>query len=151
MRAGEVHTSTIRALESCSVLSWQADRFEQLCVSSPVLQRNALQIVHDALRTMQECFCEMATLKASSRLARTLVRLSEQNDCRDQRIPITFTCEELGQMAGTTLFTVSRLLSKWAEMNLVYTENRALVLGDIEGLLAIADENPAAGKRLSMR
>jgi CRP-like cAMP-binding protein len=151
MRAGEVHASTIRALESCSVLSWQADQFEQLCVSSPVLQRNALQIVHDALRILQECFCEMATLKASSRLARTLVRLSEQNDCREQRIPITFTCEELGQMAGTTLFTVSRLLSKWAEMNLVYTENRALVLGDIEGLLAIADENPAAGKRLSMR
>ncbi len=42
-------------------------------------------------------------------------------------------------MAGTTLFTVSRLLRKWSDMGLVYTENRGIVLEDLDGLLAIAD------------
>jgi CRP-like cAMP-binding protein len=151
MTAGEVHTSTIRALEACTVVSWPADEFEQLCASSPALQRNALQIMHDALQILQDCFCEMATLRASSRLARTLVRLAQQNGCGVERARITFTCEELGQMAGTTLFTVSRLLSKWAERGLVYAENREIVLEDIEELLAFADESPAAEKPLPIR
>ena len=91
----------------------------------------------------------MATLKASSRLARTLVRSSQQNGGGGQKVRVGFTCEELGQMAGTTLFTVSRLLNKWAEMGLVYAENRGIVLEDIAGLLAFADEGPAAEKPLA--
>jgi len=151
MTAGETHTSTIRALEACTVLSWPADEFERLYASSPELQRNALEIMHDTLQILQECFCEMATLRTSSRLARTLIRLAEQNGCGVERTRITFTCEELGQMAGTTLFTVSRLLSKWAEIGLVYAENREIVIEDVDGLLAFADESPAAEKPLPIR
>jgi len=151
MSPGEAHSSTIRALEPCKVLSWKSDDFNRLCSQSPVLQRNALQIMHDALQVLQDCFCELATLKVSSRLARTLLRLAEQDGCAGQTVPIEFTCEELGQMVGTTLFTVSRLLSKWAEMGLVHTENRGIVIEDIGKFLAIADETPVPGGRMSVR
>jgi CRP-like cAMP-binding protein len=133
------------------VLSWKSDDFNQLCSQSPVLQRNALQIMHDVLQVLQDCFCELATLKVSSRLARTLLRLAEQDGCAGQTVPIEFTCEELGQMVGTTLFTVSRLLSKWAEMGLVHTENRGIVIEDIGKFLAIADESPVPAGRMSVR
>jgi len=151
MPPGRTHSFTIRAIETCTVLSWRAEEFEQLCRWSPALQRNALQIMHDALGMLQECFCDMATLKASSRLARTLLRLAGHNGCGVQKVRITFTCEELGQMAGTTLFTVSRLLSKWAEMGLIYTENRQVILEDMERLLAIAEESASPAKQISMR
>lgn len=87
------------------------------------LQYN-LAHMSDKLHILQECFCEMATLRVPSRLARALVRLAEQEGCGGQNAPITFTCEELGQMTGTTLFTVSRLRCKWTEMGLIYPENR---------------------------
>jgi CRP-like cAMP-binding protein len=151
MSSGETHSSTIRALEPCKVLSWKSDDFNRLCSQSPALQRNALRIMHDALQILQECFCELSTLKVSSRLARTLLRLAEQDGSAGQNVPIEFTCEELGQMVGTTLFTVSRLLSKWAEMGLVHTENRGIVIEDVDKFLAIADESPKFASRMSFR
>ena len=93
----------------------------------------------------------MATLKASSRLARTRLWLGEHNGCGVQNVPITFTCEEPEQVAGTTLFTVSRLLSKCAEMGLIDTEKRAMMLEDLGRLRAIADEGASASTRSSMR
>jgi CRP/FNR family transcriptional regulator, nitrogen oxide reductase regulator len=144
MWPGETHSSTIRALEPCKVLSWRVEDFDRLCTSYPALQRNALQIMSDTLQILQECFCELATLRVPARLARTLVRLAEQEWGTGQNAPITFTCEELGQMTGTTLFTVSRLLCKWTEMGLIYPENRGVVIKDVGGLLAIADETGPA-------
>ena len=144
MTAGETYSSTIRAIEACKILSWKAEDFDRLCAGTPTLQRNALQIMHDALQMLQECFCELATLKVSSRLARTLLRLAEQDGGGSKNVHIRHTGEELGQMAGTTLFTVSRLLSKWTEMGLMYAENRGIVIEDAGALLAIADEKPRA-------
>jgi CRP-like cAMP-binding protein len=148
MWPGDTHSSTIRALEPCEVLSWKVEDFDRLCNRSRALHRNALQVMNDTLQILQECFCEMATLRVPSRLARTLVRLAEQ-DGEGQNAPITFTCEELGQMTGTTLFTVSRLLCKWTEMGLIYPENRGVVIKDVEGLLAIADESPGPARQIS--
>ena len=149
MLPGETHSSTIRALEPCKVLSWRVEDFGRLYARSPALQRNVLQTMNDKLHILQECFCELATLRVPSRLARTLVRLAEQDDCAGRNLPITFTCEELGQMTGTTLFTVSRLLCKWTEMGLIYPQNRGVVIQDVGGLLAIADESPAPARQVS--
>ena len=151
MLPGESHSSTIRALEACQVMSWKVEDFHWLCARYPALQRNALQIMSDKLHILQECFCEMATLRVPSRLARTLVRLAEQEGCEGPNAPITFTCEELGQMTGTTLFTVSRLLCKWTEMGLIYPENRGVVIKDVDGLLAIADETPGPARQIAIR
>ena len=147
----DTHSSTIRALEPCKVLSWRVEDFDRLCTSYPALQRNALQIMSNTLHLLQECFSEMATLRVPSRLARTLVRLAELEGCEGQNAPVTFTCEELGQMTGTTLFTVSRLLCKWTEKGLIYPENRGVVIKDVGGLLAIADESPGPVMQIAVR
>jgi CRP-like cAMP-binding protein len=149
MLPGESHSSTIRAMEACKVMSWKLEDFHWLCARYPALQRNALQIMSEKLHILQECFCEMATLRVPSRLARTLVRL-EGEGCEGQNVSITFTCEELAQMTGTTLFTVSRLLCKWTEMGLIYPENRGVVIKDVEGLLAIADETPGPVRQIAV-
>jgi CRP-like cAMP-binding protein len=142
MLPGEAHSSTIQALEACRVLSWKVEHFDALCKRLPTLQRNALQILKDTLQILQECFCELATLRVPSRLARTLVRLADQRGSGVAKNPINFTCEELGQMTGTTLFTVSRLLCKWTELGLIDPESRGFVIRDLDGLLAIADACP---------
>jgi CRP-like cAMP-binding protein len=132
-------------------MSWKVEDFHRLCARYPALQWNALQIMSDKLHILQECFCEMATLRVPSRLARTLVRLAEQEGCEGLNAPITFTCEELGQMTGTTLFTVSRLLCQWTEMGLIDPENRGVVIKDVDGLLAIADESPGPVRPIAVR
>ncbi len=134
------HPSTISAMEPCKALSWKTEDFDRFCSRSTALQQNLVEIMSNMLRHMQDCFCDLATLKVSSRLARTLLRLAQQQGPESAHISIPFTCEELGQMAGTTLFTVSRLLRKWTEMGLLYSERRAIVIEDLAGLRAIAND-----------
>ena len=44
-------------------------------------------------------------------------------------------------MTGTTLFTISRILSKWAERGLVLPRREAVVVLNAEGLIEVSNED----------
>jgi CRP/FNR family transcriptional regulator, nitrogen oxide reductase regulator len=47
--------------------------------------------------------------------------------------------EELAQMTGTTLFTISRLLSKWGEEGFVLPKREAVVVVDSSRLVQVSE------------
>ena len=56
----------------------------------------------------------------AQRLALALSRLAKQVGKKTRGgIEISLSREELAQLTGTTLFTISRVLSRWAEMEVV--------------------------------
>ncbi len=55
----------------------------------------------------------------------------------DGPVRIDLSREELAQLAGTTLFTVSRLLSEWEASGTVRTVRGAVLILDAPQLLAI--------------
>jgi CRP-like cAMP-binding protein len=57
----------------------------------------------------------------------------------DGTIEIALSREELAQMTGTTLFTVSRLLSAWEARGIVRPRREAVTVYDVESLRAISD------------
>ena len=64
----------------------------------------------------------------------------------DGAIEVGLSREELAQMTGTTLFTVSRLFSAWETRGLVKPRREAVTIPDVQALSAIAEqtsENPA--------
>jgi CRP-like cAMP-binding protein len=74
------------------------------------------------------------------RLARTLVRLLEQGwRNRQGAYHIDLSHEELAQMVGTTLFTVSRVFSAWEEEGLIRSRRRAVTVLDPSALAALAE------------
>jgi CRP-like cAMP-binding protein len=54
-------------------------------------------------------------------------------------IEIGLSREELAQMTGTTLFTVSRLLSAWEERGMVKPRRESVTVCDVEALNAISE------------
>jgi CRP-like cAMP-binding protein len=52
---------------------------------------------------------------------------------------ISLTREELAQMTGTTLFTISRVLSGWAEKGLVQPRRQGVVINDPTKLETMGD------------
>jgi CRP-like cAMP-binding protein len=58
----------------------------------------------------------------------------------DGFIQLALSREELAQMTGTTLFTVSRLLSSWEASGYVKPGREAVVICDIESLRSISEE-----------
>lgn len=114
------HTCSARAMEQCKALVWEYTRLQMLVADYPQLRKNISRILACRLQELEERFREVATEKVAKRLALALSRLLRQVGRRSvEGIHISISREELAQLTGTTLFTISRILSKWAEMGIV--------------------------------
>ena len=137
--SNETHGTTAQAFRLCRALVWDASVFQALVAPFPVLHRNMARIVGGHLLELEERFREMATEKVGPRVARQVVRLLEQiGRPVDGAVEISVSREELAQMTGTTLFTVSRLFSAWEALGFVKPRREAVVIRNIESLRAIA-------------
>jgi CRP/FNR family transcriptional regulator, nitrogen oxide reductase regulator len=137
---GGTHSVTARALGQCQVLSWDINLFESLTDRFPALLRNSIRLLVRRLRLVEGRFHELATERVPQRLARVLLRLIVQAGRNQRCSHVSFSCEELAQMAGTTMFTVSRLLCDWAARGIIQPERSAILAENIPGLIAIATQ-----------
>jgi CRP-like cAMP-binding protein len=136
------HCSSARVLQSSTVLVWEAKVFESLMLKFPNLRRNMLLIICDRLLKMEERFREISTEKVSVRLSKEILRLLKQvGQGIDGGFEIRLSREELAQLTGTTVFTVSRLLSKWGRRGIVrsQTQNRSVKVSNFQHLEKLAE------------
>ena len=91
---------------------------------------------------------ELATEKVAQRLSRTLVRLVGQvGRPSEGSVIVSLTREELAQMTGTTLFTVSRIFSAWESEGVIRPRREGVLIDDSAGLVRIAESEPVARRR----
>jgi len=143
MDASEVHASSAQAVHACRVLAWDASAFDRFARRFPIIHRNAIGIMLGRLRTLEERFCDVTTQRVPQRLARLLIHLASQT-ATGALDPIRLSREELSQMTGTSLFTVSRLLSSWVELDILTVDRKTVVIENRPRLLQIAESAVAA-------
>jgi CRP-like cAMP-binding protein len=135
------HTCSARAMEHCRALTWEYARLQSLLVEYPQIRNNINQILSSRLNELEERFREVATEKVAKRLALTLLRLLKQLGKQSPGgIEISLSREELAQMTGTTLFTISRILSKWGEEGIVLPRREAVLVRDAQRLGEVGSE-----------
>jgi len=136
--SGGNHCTTAQAFRQCRALVWEAGALKVLLERFPVLHQNMARILGGHLLELEERFREVATERVGLRVARQVVRLMEQiGKPVDGAIEIGLSREELAQMTGTTLFTVSRLLSAWEARGMVRPRREAVEICDVQSLRAI--------------
>jgi len=136
--ASQLHSLTARAMEPCRLLVWDASTFDNFSQRIVAIQRNATEIMRTRLRALQERFCDVTTQRVPQRLARLVIQLAEEG-IPGALSPIVLSREELAQMAGTSLFTVSRLLSSWADSDILTLGRKAVVIEDLPRLLELGE------------
>ncbi|MGD0939832.1 MAG: Crp/Fnr family transcriptional regulator [Terracidiphilus sp.] len=135
------HTCSARAMEQCRALTWEYSRLQNLMWEHPQIRRNISRILSSRLNELEERFREVATEKVAKRVAFALLRLLKQVGKKSaDGVEVSLSREELAQMTGTTLFTISRLLSKWAEDGLVLPRREAVLIRDAERLAQLGGE-----------
>ena len=135
------HSCSARAMEQCRALTWEYARLQNLLAEYPQIRKNISQILTNRLNELQERFREVATEKVAKRVALALLRLLKQVGKQSPGgIEVSLSREELAQMTGTTLFTISRLLSKWGEEGFVLPRREAVLIRDSGRLLQLGDE-----------
>jgi len=136
--ASQRHFLTARAMDSCRLLGWDASLFDTFSQRIVAIQRNATEIMQTRLRELQERFCDVTTQRVPQRLARLVIQLAAE-ETPGALSPIVLSREELAQMTGTTLFTVSRLLSSWADSDILTLDRKAVVIEDLPRLLELGE------------
>lgn len=136
------HTCSARAMEQCGALVWEYSKLQALLTQYPLIRRNISRILAACLQELEERFREVATERVAKRLALVLLRLVKQiGKPSPGGIQVSLSREELAQMTGTTLFTISRVLSRWAEQGFVTPRREAVLVSDLQRLESVSDED----------
>jgi CRP-like cAMP-binding protein len=133
------HFTTAESLVPTIALVWESDVFEMLMGRIPTARLNSRRILGAQLLEMEERFHELSTEPVAVRLSRQIVRLSDQVGQRslNGNTELKLSREELAQLIGTTLFTVSRILSDWNRQGIVKTLREAVVVRDLPALIEL--------------
>jgi CRP-like cAMP-binding protein len=102
---------TARVVEAAEAYAWDGPTMLGLMRRFPDVAINAARMIADRLRELQRQHRELMTERVERRIARALVRLAQGTGRRvDGGVEIDFPLsrQDLAQMTGTTLFTVSR-------------------------------------------
>ncbi len=140
MCTGGDHCSSALTLEPSSAVVWDSASFDGLSDRFPALRRNAVRILEARLREMDQRFREVSTEKVAPRLSSQLVRLFTQVGKRTNgSVEISLSREELAQLIGTTLFTVSRLLCQWESLGIVNARRECVMVLDLAALSRLSE------------
>jgi len=140
------HCTTAQAFRVCRAMIWDAATFKSLVERYPMLHQNMHRILGEYVLELEERFHEVATEKVEPRVARQLVRLRDKIGRQiDGAVEIGLSREDLAQMTGTTLFTVSRLLSAWEARGMVTSRREAVTICDVQSLRALSGQPAWSG------
>jgi CRP/FNR family transcriptional regulator, nitrogen oxide reductase regulator len=133
------------AVETASALAWNSATMRQLLETQNQIALNALRLVANRYHDLQRRYRQAMTERVERRVARALLRLVHEAGRRvDKGVEIDFPIsrQDIAEMTGTTLFTVSRLLSAWEERGIVKSGRQRIVLTKPPALVAIAEDIP---------
>jgi CRP-like cAMP-binding protein len=142
---GGTYSTSVAAVEDTTVLTFGAGKFRQLMTKHPPIAANALAIVHARYEELQTRLRELATETVERRIAHALLRLAGQAGRRTStgiEIGFPLSRQDVAEMTGTTLHTVSRTLSHWETKGLVASGRRRVVIRRPEELLLLAGDPP---------
>lgn len=131
--------SAIAAAESIA-LSWPVTLWSQFTANYPGFASESYKTLGQRLGQIQETLTEMATQAVERRIACALLRLVAQSGRKVEggiEIGFPVTRQNISDMTGTTLHTVSRLLSAWEKSGIVRSTRKHIVVTDSHQLVLL--------------
>jgi CRP/FNR family transcriptional regulator, nitrogen oxide reductase regulator len=141
VREGATYPASAQALENSTALAIKGEYLHELMQTRPYLSFDLMKLMTSYIQEMQERYRELATEKVERRIARVLLRLAAQMGTKNENgIELSFTRQDLAEMSGTTLYTVSRTLSDWERQGLVEAGRERVLIRNPHGVVSIAEE-----------
>jgi CRP/FNR family transcriptional regulator, nitrogen oxide reductase regulator len=125
------YPATAMTADDCVVLAWPNRLWQVFVDSYPGFATETYKIVGERVGEMNNRIMEMATQAVEQRIANAVLRLVTQTGRKVDagiEIGMPITRQNLSDMTGTTLHTVSRLLSGWERDGIVLSERRKITV-----------------------
>lgn len=141
--------SAVAAVD-CVVLVWPNAAWPGLQSRVPAFGASAYQTIGARLQETQARVMEMSTQQVEQRIASAVLRLVTQSGRKtSEGIEIDFPIsrQDIAEMTGSTLHTVSRLLSAWEDEGIVRSGRQKVMVTDPHALMLIAENRPSRGRK----
>ena len=133
--------SAIAAVD-CVVLAWPGKLWSEFSTRYPAFGASAYKTVGSRLQEAHERVVEMSTEQVEQRVARALLRLVNQTGRKTEDgilIDFPISRQDIAEMTGTTLHTVSRLLSAWEAKGIVRSGREKVTVVEPHRLFMLAE------------
>jgi CRP-like cAMP-binding protein len=136
------YPGTSTAVSDSVALAWPMEAWDGLLARHPSLAVNAMQTMGSRLQEAHTRMRELSTEEVERRVAHTVLRLASQSGKKEGtgiRIDFPVSKQDIAEMTGTTLHTVSRILTAWEAADLVEGGRQKLLVKDPHRLVLIGD------------
>jgi CRP/FNR family transcriptional regulator, nitrogen oxide reductase regulator len=137
------YPATAQAEEDSTAMAWDTAHLRELAKTEPSISLNAMQLMHGYITELQERQQALVTGRVEQRIARTLLKLAADSGKKVEDgvlINMPLTRQDVAEMSGTTLFTVSRTMSEWERNGLLKIGREQVIIREPHGLVKIADD-----------
>jgi CRP/FNR family transcriptional regulator, nitrogen oxide reductase regulator len=138
---GAAYPVTAIAVEPTRLHVWSLEALRPLLEQTPQVRVNLMREMATHMTEALTRVRELATARVGTRLASALIRLMRQcgrTTAEGVALAHSLTRQELADLTGTTLYTVSRTLSQWTDEGILRTAGRRLTILDARRLEAMA-------------
>ncbi|MDX8495770.1 Crp/Fnr family transcriptional regulator [Mesorhizobium sp. VK22B] len=134
------------AVVDCVVLAWPGQLWSTFAANFPSFSANTYKTVGTRLQDAHARVIEMSTEQVEQRIAHALLKLIKQSGRKTEEgilIDFPISRQDVAEMTGTTLHTVSRLLSAWEDQGLVKSGRQRVIVVEPHRLLVVAEGRAA--------
>lgn len=128
-------------------LQWSSEFIRDLVNRHPQVALNVIRDLETRLREMESRLRDLSSEPVEQRLARTILRLVDtfgEAVPEGVEIPFPVSRQDLADLIGSTLPTVSRTLRAWESQRQIRRYRRRLVIADIGAVEAVLDKGREA-------
>ncbi len=142
IRAEAAYPASAQALEDSTAVAIDSKFLHSMLETRPYLSFDLMQLMTSYILELQARYRELATGRVEQRVANALIRLAGQSGVRAEKeavIELSFSRQDVAEMTGSTLYTVSRLLSEWERQGIIKTGRERIKILKPHDLVRIVD------------
>lgn len=143
LNPGTGYPATAQAVENSTAIAWNTSHLRKLAETEPSISLNTMKLMHGYITELQERQIALVTERVEQRIARILLKLAAESGKKVDEgvlIDMPLTRQDVAEMSGTTLFTVSRTLSEWERNGLIKIGRGRVVIREPHGLVKISND-----------
>lgn len=144
VREAASYPACAQALEHSAALAIESGILRDMMKTRSYLSFGLMRLMTGYIQEIQERYRELATERVQQRIARAILRLAQQlgknTGEETPTLELNLSHQDLAEITGTTIYTVSRTLTAWERAGIVESGRQRVLIRDLERLEKLAED-----------
>ena len=137
------YPATAQAAEGSLAIAWRTEDLREIASKEPSLSLNTMSLMHGYILELQLRQKSLVGDRVVKRIARILLKLASETGkivTDGILINMPLSRQDVAEMSGTTLYTVSRTMSEWERIGILKIGREKVIIQDPHALVRISDD-----------